>query len=80
MKPTIRAKFTLSFVQQHVGWELWQFEACYTGSAEDNSYASATPSANLAMTIGNPALIGTVKAGAKFYLDFTPADETPKAE
>lgn len=74
MIPTIQAKLTVSFIQQHTGWELWQFEACYTGTQEDNSYSSATPTANLSMTVTNPALIGTVKPGDKFYVNFTPAE------
>lgn len=34
-----------------------------------------SPSVSLEITIANPALRGKFKAGQKFYVDFTPADE-----
>ena len=45
------------------------------GSDEDQSFSTWTPSASLAMTIKNPALVGTFEVGDTFYLDFTPVDE-----
>ena len=44
------------------------------GKDENNSYALWTPSAQLSMTVNNPALWGKFKAGDEFYLDFTKAD------
>ena len=44
------------------------------GSNEDNTYALWTPTANLSMSITNPALHGKFQAGQQFYVDFTLAD------
>ena len=44
------------------------------GSDENNSYARWTPSANLTMTVQNPALFGQYKVGDEYYLDFTKAE------
>lgn len=41
------------------------------GESEDNTYARWTPTANLTMSITNPALIGKIKEGDTFYVDFT---------
>lgn len=43
------------------------------GTDEDNSFALWTPSAELSMSITNPALVGQFKEGDTFYVDFTPA-------
>lgn len=42
------------------------------GTDENNSFATWTPSANLSMCVTNPALVGKLKVGDTFYLDFTP--------
>ena len=41
---------------------------------EDNTFALFTPGANLEMHITNPVLMGLIKPGQKFYLDFTLAE------
>ncbi len=43
------------------------------GSDEDNTYAKFSPSANLSISITNPALLGKFTPGEKYYVDFTPA-------
>lgn len=43
-------------------------------SAEDNSYAKATPGGKLELTIDNPAVRGHVKPGQVFYVDLTPVE------
>lgn len=45
------------------------------GNSEDNTYARYTPAGSLSLTINNPALLGKIKVGQKFYLDFTEAPE-----
>jgi hypothetical protein len=35
---------------------------------------SLVPRAKLTLTIANPALLGVIEPGQKFYLDFTPAE------
>jgi hypothetical protein len=42
------------------------------GFDEDNSFARCRPSGSLSLTITNPNLIGQIKPGDKFYVDFTP--------
>lgn len=44
------------------------------GSDEDNTFAKFTPSADLSISINNPALFGRYEVGQKWYADFTPAD------
>jgi len=41
------------------------------GESEDNTFARYTPCASLDMTINNPALVGQIKEGMTFYVDFT---------
>ena len=43
------------------------------GDSEDNTFARWTPSGELTMTITNPALIGQLHEGEKYYLDFIKA-------
>ena len=45
------------------------------GLDEENTYAKFTPTLSLDITITNPALLGKLKAGQKFYVDFVPAPE-----
>lgn len=44
------------------------------GRDENNTFAKWTPSAELRMSITNPALIGKFSAGQEFYVDFTPVN------
>lgn len=44
------------------------------GESEDNTYAKWTPTANLSMTITNPALADKFAVGDTFYVDFTKVD------
>lgn len=43
------------------------------GSDENNSYARWTPTADLSISIANPALFDQFEIGQQFYLDFTKA-------
>jgi hypothetical protein len=45
-----------------------------SGESEDNTFARYTPSASFSASITNPALLGQIKQGDKFYVDFTKAD------
>lgn len=42
---------------------------------EERRYAKATPQASMEMVIDNPAITDFFRPGAKFYVDFTPADD-----
>ena len=58
------------------GQEIAKLEAVFSnetngGSLEDNSYAKATPTASLNITIDNRDAQGILKAGKYFYVDFT---------
>ena len=44
------------------------------GVSEDNEFARWTPSGDLTMHVANPNLYSRLTEGAKFYLDFVPAD------
>jgi len=72
----VRAKFRVDSVQQFEHSEIVRLTAVYGGStnAEDNTFAEATPCAELTMTITNKAVHGQFKPGQKFYADFTPAE------
>lgn len=72
----IRAKMNLQMVQTVEGGETWKFHAVYGGStnAEDNTYASATPSGSIELQVTNKALQGLLKPGQKYYVDFTPIE------
>lgn len=43
------------------------------GNSDDNSFARWTPSGELKMSITNPNLVGALKQGQKYYLNFTEA-------
>jgi hypothetical protein len=77
----MRAKMKVSRVENNETYEKLDFTAvCKNdgypsdGSDENNTFALWTPSANLDMTINNPALFGKFAVGQEFYLDFTLAE------
>lgn len=39
------------------------------------TYAEFSPSASLEINIANPALFGKLRAGEKYYVDFTQAEK-----
>jgi hypothetical protein len=52
--------------------------AVYGGSqssAEDQSFATATPSGTITFYLNNPALADEFKPGMAYYVDFTPVGE-----
>jgi len=78
---TMRAKMKVEAITQHEAGEDLKFHAvCKTGgypgdgSDEDNTYAKFSPSAELTISIRNPALFGKFKPGEKYYVDFTQAE------
>lgn len=77
----MRAKMEVRQVEKFEGREDIRMAAvCGTdpfgpnGESEDNTFARYTPSGELFMTINNPALLGKIESGQKFYLDFTLAE------
>ena len=45
------------------------------GEHEDNDFHRYSPSGSLQLTVTNPTLIGKIKPGEKYYLDFTLAEK-----
>lgn len=81
MSVTMRAKFQVNKVERFAESDRITCNAvCRSspypadGSDEDNTYAKFSPQGELTLTIANPALLGKIQPGKKFYLDFTPAD------
>jgi len=76
----IRAKLRLDKVEQFETCEVLAFSAVgasnypVDGVHEDNTYCKFTPSAELRMTVTNPALLGKFKPGERYYVDFTLAE------
>jgi hypothetical protein len=75
--PLMRAKFQVQSITHHHGYHATTLKATavYSGSPEDNSFAQATPSGTLELSISNPATRDLLKLGDKFYMDFTKAEE-----
>lgn len=84
---TVRAKMTVSEIRRFNGvvrnpetgsydateLQAVKLSAVATGSPEDNTFAAATPSATLDMSITNPETVGFFELGQAYYVDFTPA-------
>jgi hypothetical protein len=82
MSADMRAKMVVQSVLQMGQYEEVSFAAVAKsdkypddGSDEDNTYARFSPSAALKITIANPALLGKIKYGEKYYVDFTVAEK-----
>lgn len=77
---TMRAKLRIAEVGRHETAEVLRFTAVGAsqypadGSDEDNTFAKFTPSAEMTMTICNPALLGKFNMGDVYYVDFTPIE------
>jgi len=73
--PKMRAKVEVQsvLIGKYPGDSL-VFTGVCGGSPEDNSFCTATPQLDLKMYINNPELLGQIKPGQKFYLDFTLAE------
>lgn len=81
MSTTMRAKMSVNRVERWDGADKVTMVAVARssgyptdGSDEDNTYAKFSPQGELTLTIANPALIGKIEPGQKFYLDFVPAN------
>jgi hypothetical protein len=86
MSPMMRAKMQVNKVERFPGQDKITCNAVARSSAypvdgtdEDNTYAKFSPSGLLELTIANPALVGMIEPGQKFYLDFTPVSDPVKA-
>lgn len=83
MSTSMRAKLVVSQITRFAGSEQVKFVAVAAksypadGSDEDNTYAKYSPSADLSISITNPALLGKLNPGEAYYVDFT---EVPKPD
>jgi hypothetical protein len=71
----IRGKFQVESIKHFSSDNTWSeavLTAVFGGSPEENTYAKATPSGTITMTITNPSAIEHLQPGQKFYVDFTP--------
>lgn len=82
MSAFMRAKMQVNKVERFPGLDKVTFNCVAksgsypeNGHDEDNSFAKFSPSGSLELSIANPALVGKIEPGRKFYLDFTFADE-----
>lgn len=75
-KIKIRAKVTVESVVTHNGIEQVRMRAVHGGdkNAEDNTYAGATPVADVTMQIDRKDAQGYFQEGSAYHLDFTAAD------
>lgn len=84
MAANARAKFRVISVEQHgagladpgkVGSETIKMAAQYDESLpEDVAFSDATPWGELKMSVTNPNLIGKIRPGEFYYLDFVPVE------
>jgi hypothetical protein len=70
----MRAKFEVQSVKRTTWGREAVAVAVYSGNAEDNQFAAATPTGKLEITVTNPAAMDFLEPGKSYYLDFTPAD------
>ena len=84
MSAFMRAKMQVSKVERFTGSDRITCNAVAAksypadGSDEDNTYAKFSLSGELSLTIANPALLGVIEPGQKFYVDFTLAVDAEK--
>jgi hypothetical protein len=78
----VRGKFTVTQIT-HTWFNQAAAEitlsAAYSNTAEDNTYAMATPTAEIKMVVTNPAAVAKLALGTKFYVDFTAIPEEQAA-
>lgn len=69
---TMRAKYKVdSVTTTDSKSEIIKLSAVTNGTKDDNTFHQYTPYGNMDITITNPELLGTIKPGQKYYLDFT---------
>jgi hypothetical protein len=67
----MKAKLKITEVRQYEGSETLIFNADYSASQEDQSFAKATPSAQMEIVVTNPDLLGKFHAGESYTLTLT---------
>lgn len=75
----MQAKMKVDSVEAVGSSQRVKMSAVTGGTNEDNSYATATPTASVDMQIDNPSLSGKIKVGQKFYVNFSLAEDVAEA-
>lgn len=71
----IKAKFKVLTITERMGDQKEvHLQPVVSGSEENKTFSTYTPTGELKMTITNPAAMDFFKIGKEYYLDFTPAD------
>lgn len=70
----VKAKLSCTSAQKGPYGTQINFWALYSTNPEDNSFAQATPSAQLAMMVNNPEAENFFEPGKSYFLDFTKAE------
>lgn len=76
---TIRAKFQLQEIRQHIGWSpttrTLVFRPQYdTSTPEDQRFCKATPSGEFTMLVDNPLALANLELGRQYYFDINPVE------
>lgn len=84
----VRGKFRVNAIERHRGsapdesgeWKPCEMQTVKMGvvmggSPEDNSYAQASPSGTIQLSITKPAVVGFFDLDQTYFVDFTVADE-----
>lgn len=70
-----RCKFQVEKVTRYSGaYEQVTLNAVHGGTAENESFAAATPSGKLEITVTNTTVIGKIVPGAYYYVDLVPTE------
>jgi len=73
----VRGKFTVTKhtkYKQDNSYTDIDLAALYSQTPEDNTYASATPTGHIVITVTVPAVVDALPIGKAFYVDFSPAE------
>lgn len=73
----VRGKFRVTKHVKHAQDNSYveiELQAQYSNTPEDNTYAKATPSGSINMTVTVPEVVDALPIGKTFYVDFSPAD------
>jgi hypothetical protein len=72
-----RCKFRVNSVTRRgnsqYAYEDVEFDAVHGGTAENESFAAASPSGKLTISVTNPSIVGQFNPGEEYYLDITKA-------
>lgn len=75
LMPVVRGLFTVTSQKIHKCDSTFveiELSAQYSGTPEDNTYASLTPTGSIKMAVTNPSAVAALPVGGRFYVDFTP--------